>query len=202
MEARKKQQLRIGSQNITTFIKIITVIYYIYFILMVLVGSYLLFNNEGFSVRLFNVGKANIGYAYFRNILPVFYPIGLLRDGAIDNPKLVYMIGFFVGLIAKGIIAYGLYNIKKIFENLEEETSPFDLRIIKRIKIISILIIVYGIVIFYLQSGLLIITSLYQYASDGFATIIPYVLVSLIVFGLALIFEYGSYLQQEADETL
>ena len=134
----------------------------------------------------------------------------------LDNFKLAGMWGrtvalqgdvdeFRVVMIAEAlngaVVAAILFMASFIFKNISRGGSPFTQKNANRLKIISLLLIALSAVIPPLHA----LVSLVMLSSVSSLVVyfnFTYAIFAAVFFCLALIFEYGAELQQQADETL
>ena len=92
------------------------------------------------------------------------------------------MVIFLIFLIALTLVtAYLFRKIGTLFRNINKDYSPFIPENVKLIKIIAVFVAV----IVLLETG-----------------IIPAILIGLMLWAVALLFDYGCELQNESDEIL
>ena len=95
----------------------------------------------------------------------------------------------YVEIVYWVIISFILLYASRIFKELSAKAIPFSESISKNIKVIAWLT---------LSSGLpKLISNGFHFSFD-----IPYIILTLVFFSLAYVFEYGCKLQQLSDETL
>ncbi|HIQ96847.1 MAG TPA: DUF2975 domain-containing protein [Candidatus Limivivens merdigallinarum] len=153
-----------------------------------------------FAVSLANTGSGLAGYALFRGGMTVSFPQGVLNSAASLVPKLTYLIGYFVGILGHLVVWGMLLQLRTIFRNIDFHETPFSLDNCRALFRMGILIIVFGIV---RGSVLRVLCSFWKIGGSGgspadFALII----VGAVVISISYIFEYGTALQKESDETL
>ena len=105
-------------------------------------------------------------------------------------------------LISLGIIIVILYLAERIFKNIYDSQSPFELLNVKRLKIIAWLMLAFAIFPTYIETVLRFFLMRSTTTPYNFSIDITTVCLTVIFFALAYIFEYGCLLQQQYDETL
>jgi len=119
-------------------------------------------------------------------------------DGSVDS----FRAAMIFTMLSSGIMAAILIVASFIFKDISREGTPFTKKNSNKIKVISLLIIAQCIVIPLLQ---LLAVMIFTSASNAFASFnlnLWFIIVAVIFFCLALIFQYGEELQRQADETL
>ena len=121
-----------------------------------------------------------------------------------EKMKPAYLVIIFGAAISGFILAPFLYQLKSILKSAEDN-SPFDAGNAKRLTWMGMLIIVYSIVcqlgkFFALKTILDVVRIPDMTTNYNFDT--GWIIMGLLLFILAGIFRYGSYLQEEYDATL
>ena len=106
------------------------------------------------------------------------YPLTVLNGGGRPEPGVVKEL--VLAIIQSGLMLAVLYRVTAVFQQLRQDGAPFAPGISKSIK------------------GMAILCGVCFAASNGFLG----VLIAFIIYVIAVIFDYGALLQQEADETL
>ena len=121
-------------------------------------------------------------------------------DGSVGNFRAL----MFVTMLGSGIMAAILLVASFIFKDISREGTPFTKKNSNKIRGISILLIAQCIVIPPLQLLAVKIFTSTTNASDAYNINLNlgFIIVPVIFFCLAQIFEYGAELQRQSDETL
>jgi len=96
-----------------------------------------------------------------------------------------------VGIIAMALMAKLFRQAENIFKDISLDSSPFEMKHVKRIKHIAILYLIISMLNFETSAASIMI-------SLNFVGIVG----ALMFWCIALIFEYGCALQKESDETI
>lgn len=135
------------------------------------------------------------------------FDVGEVSMAVAECPKAAYLTECFgyvpISLIG-GVI---LWLFRKIFRNIAHDESPFTKKNSRAIFWIGIL---FGVGAYFKESGVPIIRFLVGYAAGGldpvellfYYGIGPFLVWSSPLIALSYIFDYGTALQQESDETL
>nr|WP_076776839.1 DUF2975 domain-containing protein [Lachnoclostridium phocaeense] len=125
---------------------------------------------------------------------------GVLRESAREQPKLCFMIAVAEMLMNMliGVCILGMLRI--IFQNIEKTETPFlpeNARVVRRI---GLLLILYS----FIHKCVIPFVCLALGVGGGNINVVDIkgLLLGGLVVSLSYIFEYGSVLQKEADETL
>ena len=117
-------------------------------------------------------------------------------SGGVDDFRSLMILEILNG----GVVAAMLFLAGGIFRDMSREHTPFTKKNVTRLRIISPLLIVFGVVVPPLAS---LISLIFAPAVDLFFSLnIGYLVFAAMFFCLALVFEYGAELQNQADETL
>jgi hypothetical protein len=107
----------------------------------------------------------------------------------IDIKQLITIV--IAGIIAMALMANLFRQAENIFKDIQVDSSPFEMKQVKRIKRVAILYLIVSLINFE-TSATSIMISLNLVGIVG----------ALMFWCIALIFEYGCALQKESDETL
>lgn len=110
---------------------------------------------------------------------------------------------FFVG----GIIAALLYVVARVYKDLSYGGSPFCYTQVKRLKLVSLLLVVYFFIdlalsFFSVNHGLSESLSVSATSDPVFSINIAILIAVLVTYGMAIVFEYGTKLQEDSDATI
>ena len=104
-------------------------------------------------------------------------------------------------LIVSGIFIFGmLLNAYNMFKSINADIKPFSQPNAKRLKKIGVILIVYSFVVPIARDGFYRTLARYMNIRSSFE--ISFVALALLFFFIAMIFDYGSELQRQSDETL
>lgn len=103
-------------------------------------------------------------------------------------------------IVAGILIASMLLKAYTMFRTITKDVAPFNKSNAQKLKSIAIVLIVYGIVVPIARAGFY--RSFAPEISMNTSVDAPYVVLSLIFFFIALLFDYGAELQRESDELL
>lgn len=107
----------------------------------------------------------------------------------IDIKQLITIV--ISGIIAMALMANLFRQAENIFKDIHVDSSPFEMKQVKRIKRVAILYLIISLINFEISAASIMI-SLNLVGIVG----------ALMFWCIALIFEYGCALQKESDETL
>jgi len=114
-------------------------------------------------------------------------------DPNISNINIAQLITVIVaGIIALMLTANLFRQAENIFKDISVDSSPFELKHVKRIKRIAVLYLIISLFDFQTSTASSSMISLNLVAIVG----------ALMFWCMALIFEYGCALQKESDETI
>lgn len=197
--------LKARCDNMGVVLKLIFWGYALYLAVMLGLGVWMLFQAQDcFRINVLDTGNGLVGYGYYNNKveIEVDFARNVLNENCLNNPKSAYMIGYFGGCIENVLVLLILRNVVNIFRKIEKNDSPFLSRSSKSIFHIGVLIIVSGFV----RSGFtVLLLGIMKYGSGGNGNAASWwqsLIIGGIVICLSYIFEYGSALQIESDETL
>lgn len=197
--------LKTRCDSIGLVLKLIFWAYALYLAVMLGTGLWMLCQAESsFHINVLDTGNGLAGYGFYDGKIKVEvdFARNVLNENSVNNPKLVYMIGYVGGYIEKILVLAILWNAVNILRKIDKEESPFISRSCKAIFHIGVLTIVSGFV----RSGFTpTVLGIVGYGNGGSGNA-AYWWKSLIIGGmmicLSYIFEYGTSLQIESDETL
>lgn len=126
----------------------------------------------------------------FRHGKPVLYsPFSLYDLTGIEEKQLVLMLS--AGITVLILLTFLFRLAISIFKDISMDETPFQMKQVARIKKIAILYFVISLMDFGVKQ-----------ISFTFTLNLIGILGGLMLWGIALIFEYGCELQKESDETL
>ena len=118
-------------------------------------------------------------------------------DGSVGT----FRASMIITMLSIGVMAAILLVASLIFKDMSREGMPFTEKNSNRIRVISLLLIAQGLVVPPLQLLIAMVFSAAD-ASDYIGLDLSLIVIAIIFFCLALIFEYGAELQRQSDETL
>lgn len=176
----------------------------LYLAAMLGVGLWLAGRDAGaFSLRLLNTGSGLAGYGFYSGAarLEVDFARGALDPSALEHPKAVYLAGYFSAWAEKLLWLGALGCVAGLLQKIDRGGSPFVESGCRAIARIGWLIITSGFVRAAFPAVLLGLLRVGGSGSVG-AVWWSRLLAGGGVLCLSYIFEYGTALQTEADETL
>ena len=196
-----KNVLKARCENTGLLIRLLFWAYALYLFIMMGIGLYMISRPEGdFTIRLLDTGNGLAGYGFYYQNLEVDFARNTLTENAVNAPKLVYLIGYFCGFAVKVPFLIILWCIADIFKRIDRNDSPFVKRSCRIISRIGVLVIASGLLRYGLTPMLL---GLLGYSkSGGDSSYLGYLLTGAVIICFSYIFEYGTSLQIESDETL
>jgi len=113
-------------------------------------------------------------------------------NSSLNNIDTYHLIGIVVaGIVGMALMATLFFHAQNIFKDISIDSSPFEMKQVKRIKRVAILYL---------------IISLFNFENSAVSFTISLNLVGIIgafmFYCMALVFEYGCALQKESDEIL
>lgn len=132
--------------------------------------------------------------------MKVHFSSGILSEAAKEIPKTVFLMGFAQRIVLVAVAIGIFWCLRVIFRNIDYAESPFCEKNVRMIFRIGVLVIVYAHV------KCLLFPVLYQVmgVGGGSVTVVNPAAVGLgaLIMSLSYIFQYGTVLQRESDETL
>lgn len=115
---------------------------------------------------------------------------------SIASQSLLFMFSFM--LVDTILITILIFLVHAIFSNIEKECTPFVRENAMRIKKIAIITFILSVVGSYSDA----LVDYYTIGELTWRANITGLIISMIIYSISLIFDYGCDLQQEVDETL
>lgn len=153
-----------------------------------------------FRLTLMEAEGLTYGVAAYEAGQRIEFQEGVLSYAASSSPKLCFMAGRAVSVLLGAVTTWILWLVRRIFRNVEKQETPFEKENSRAVRRIGFLVVVYSLVytlVLPLLCSALGLGRAQVSLVDG-----KMVLVGCLIISLSYIFEYGSALQQEADETL
>lgn len=152
-----------------------------------------------FAVTQFDTGNGIASYAFFRG-WEIDFARGILSAAAMDHPRPVYCIGYWIEFLNQGMILAILWNVRTMFRRIDDNESPFTHRGSRAIFTAGVLVLVKTLALPLLRALAL------GLAGDWGGVVFPSLgwglVISFGIIALSHIFDYGAALQTESDETL
>jgi len=134
------------------------------------------------GAALFKLGRVTV-------VAPFFIP------GWTSNPQ--EAMNIVIAMVGQVVVLAILRHGYRIFKDVSREDSPFQLKHVKRLKVVAILMLFTGFTVPDTGSGINVFLGGYNMALSLFP-----IVFAVMFYCLALVFEYGCTLQQQSDETL
>ena len=201
MSEQAKRSVQARCEDIGLVTRAAFWLYGAYVLVLLGVGIWMLTQGaDQFSLHVTQTQNGAIGQGFFRNMLEIDFSRSSLRADAAQQAKLAYLIGFFTAWIAKVLFCGILYQVRKIFRSIAGKQTPFVAENCRALRYIGILIIVISVV----KQVCPLILMLAGIGEGGTGSLIQIDqwLIGGVVLSLSYIFEYGTILQKESDETL
>ena len=112
----------------------------------------------------------------------------------------VFRVSMLITMFRSGAMAAILFIASFIFSDINREATPFTKKISSKIKIISLLLIATELLLSPIE--LLSMMAVMPEVNIAISFNLGSIIVAVIFFCLALVFEYGGLLQKESDEIL
>lgn len=119
-------------------------------------------------------------------------------DAGVPESEIIPLI--VVLIVTSAIMLLVLGIVYKLMKAISKERTPFTIKNVKYIKIISVLVFIAGLAVPAIENLVVKIT----YPEIEFTISINFfmVLAAVAMYCLSLVFQYGVYLQTESDQTL
>lgn len=152
-----------------------------------------------FNVTQFDTGNGIASYAFFRG-WEIDFARDMLSAGAMDHPRSAYCIGYWIEFLNQGMILAILWNVRTIFRRIVGNESPFTHQNSRTIFTIGVLFLIRTLSIPLLRALALGVAGYWG------GTVFPHLgwglVISFGIIAVSHIFDYGTSLQTESDETL
>ena len=201
MSERAKHSVQARCEDIGLVMRAAFWLYGVYVLILLGLGIWMLAQGaDQFSMYVTRTQNGILGQAFFRNMLEIDFSRSSLRADAAQQAKLAYLIGFFTAWIAKVLFCGILYQVRSIFRSIAQEQTPFVLKNCQALRRIGILIPVISVI----RQMCPLVLMLCGIGEGGTGSLIQIDqwLIGGVVLSLSYIFEYGTILQKESDETL
>ena len=201
MSERAKHSVQARCEDIGLVMRAAFWLYGVYVLILLGLGIWMLAQGaDQFSLHVTQTQNGAIGQGFFRNMLEIDFSRSSLRADAAQQAKLAYLIGFFTAWIAKVLFCGILYQVRSIFRSIAQEQTPFVLKNCQALRRIGILSPVISVI----RQMCPLVLMLCGIGEGGTGSLIQIDqwLIGGVVLSLSYIFEYGTILQKESDETL
>lgn len=201
MSEQAKRSVQARCEDIGLVARVAFWLYGVYVLVLLGVGIWMLTQGtDQFSLQVTQTQNGAIGQGFFKNMLEIDFSRSSLRADAVQQAKLAYLIGFFTAWIAKVLFCGILYQVRGIFRSIAREQTPFALKNCQALQRIGVLIPVISVI----RQMCPLVLMLCGIGEGGTGSLIQIDqwLIGGVVLSLSYIFEYGTILQKESDETL
>lgn len=194
-----KKQFEFVMKGTAIVTKIFNVILYIALaVVAVLFIAVIFINQRHFNFDLSHLDNINVS---INNIL---YELSGDTLSGIVNVKTILLVGAGVAFINLGFVQYILLTVRKLVTNIKDD-QPFDQQNTVLLKNLAIAFLIASVVLSILNSvfftvvmnNLEIVEMNVNYSINT-----TYLFMGILIFILAYVFDYGSYLQEEYDSTI
>lgn len=201
MSEQAKKSVQARCEDIGLVARAAFWLYGVYVLALLGVGIWMLTQGaDQFSLHVTQMQNGAIGQGFFRNMLEIDFSRSSLRVDAAQQAKLAYLIGFFTTWIANVLFCGILYQVRSIFRSIAQEQTPFVLKNCQALRRIGILIPIISVI--RQMCPLVLVLCGIGEGGTGSLIQIDQWLIGGVVLSLSYIFEYGTILQKESDETL
>lgn len=119
-------------------------------------------------------------------------------DAGVPESEIIPLI--VVLIVTSAIMLLVLGIVYKLMKAISKERTPFTIKNVKYIKIISILVFIAGLAVPVIEN--LVVSITYPEIESSISINFFMVLAAVAMYCLSLVFQYGVYLQTESDQTL
>ncbi len=119
-------------------------------------------------------------------------------DAGVPESEIIPLI--VVLIVTSVIMLLVLGIVYKLMKAISKERTPFTIKNVKYIKIISILVFIAGLAVPIIEN--LVVKITYPEVESSISINFFMVLAAIAMYCLSLVFQYGVYLQTESDQTL
>lgn len=129
-------------------------------------------------------------------------PLLFIPSKTPDPAKAAYLIEIWTKVLKNVLLFYSLFLIWQILRRINREMSPFQIKTFYQLRLTGILVVALAIIPRNLEiyAANLFFKSELWFSDNSTPMLI--ILIGIIILAIAYIFRYGTYLQQESDETL
>lgn len=201
MHENSRDMIKTRCDSIGIVLRVLFWGYVLYVLVMIGFGIWMLFQSpNNFVIRVVDTGNGLAGFGFLNGGFEIDFAKNVLNTSAAKNPKLTYAIGFFDAFIANLLTLAVLWNIRNIFKSIDENDTPFIKINCRAIFYIGVIVIILG----FIKSGLLptVFGILKMGAGGSVNNYWRSLMAGGIIICLSYMFEYGTSLQIESNETL
>ena len=201
MSEQAKRSVQARCEDIGLVTRAAFWLYGAYVLVLLGVGIWMLTQGaDQFSMHVTQTQNGLLGQAFFRNTLEIDFTRASLNTDAVSHVKFAYLVGFFMAWIAKVLFCGILYQVRSIFRSIAQEQTPFVLKNCQALRRIGILIPVISVI----RQMCPLVLMLCGIGEGGTGSLIQIDqwLIGGVVLSLSYVFEYGTILQKESDETV
>ena len=201
MSEQAKRSVQARCEDIGLVARAAFWLYGVYVLVLLGIGIWMMTQSaDQFSLHVTQTQNGVIGQGFFKNMLEIDFSRSSLRADAVQQAKLAYLIGFFTAWMAKVLFCGILYQVRSIFRSITQEQTPFVLKNCQALRRIGVLIPVISVI--RQMCPLVLMLCVIGEGGTGSLIQIDQWLIGGVVLSLSYIFEYGTILQKESDETL
>lgn len=134
----------------------------------------------------------------------IYIPFKIMQplDSNMFNAKYAFLTYLISRTLTNSIMLYGISQIASILNSTAKDITPFIMGNVKRLKRLAYSIMIYSVVVDILSSLLCSVFVTKMFYLDLSNIHLSGVLMGVLIFIIADIFEYGVFLQNESDTTL
>lgn len=119
-------------------------------------------------------------------------------DAGVPESEIIPLI--VVLIVTSAIMLLVLGIVYKLMKAISKERTPFTIKNVRYIKIISVLVFIAGLAVPIIEN--LVVKITYPEIESTISINFFMVLAAVAMYCLSLVFQYGVYLQTESDQTL
>jgi len=141
----------------------------------------------------------------FQQVRDAFIIIGF-GTNVLSGPNTNLFLFFVIFFLSIPILSASLFTGFSLLHSIRKEETPFTKKNATKLKIIALLLVIYEIYV--IISQCIIFSTYFRFEEPKYNVIMEtsfggaVIVLGLIVYCIALVFEYGITLQNQVDETL
>jgi hypothetical protein len=194
-----KKQFELVMKGTAIVTKILNVILYIALaVIAALFIAVIFINQRHFNFDLSMLDNINVS---INNIL---YELSGDTLSGIVNVKTILLVGAGVAFINLGFVQYIILTVRKLVTNIKDD-QPFDQQNTILLKNLAIGFLIASVVLSILNSVFFTVVMNQLEIAEmnvNYTINTTYLFMGILIFILAYVFDYGSYLQEEYDHTI